>query len=103
MNCDELAKEFHERGYLIVDEFLPSEKIVEIERELRRYIDQLDPTQSAGLVVYEPNTQGKIRNLFAMEKHDDYFATLAESPELIELATAIFKDRPILMAVELFG
>jgi ectoine hydroxylase-related dioxygenase (phytanoyl-CoA dioxygenase family) len=100
---DKLAKEFHQRGYLIIDELFPQEKIAEIERELGRYINQLDPAQSAGIVVYEPNTDGKIRNLFAMEKHDDYFAELTESPELLELTATIFDDCPVSMAVELFG
>jgi phytanoyl-CoA hydroxylase len=103
LDYDERAKEFRERGYLIIDELFPREKIAEIERELRRYIDGLDPARSAGLIVFEPNTDGKIRNLFAMEKQDEYFAKLAESPELVELAAAIFNDRPVLMAVELFG
>lgn len=90
----ELAQEFDERGYLIIEEFFPLEKIAEIDRELQRFIRQLDPAQSAGRVVYEPNTDGKIRNLFEMEKQDEYFAQLAKAPELVKLASTIFDDEP---------
>jgi phytanoyl-CoA hydroxylase len=103
MDYDKLAAEFGHRGFLIVDEFFADDKIAEIERELKRYIDQIDPATSAGLVVYEPNTEGKIRNLFAIERQDPYFANLARSAELHELTAKIFDDQPVLMAVELFG
>jgi phytanoyl-CoA hydroxylase len=103
LNYDQLARDYDARGYLIIDEFFPPEKIAEIEQELARYIRQIEPAQSAGFVVYEPNTEGKIRNLFAMDKLDDYFAQLAKAPELITLASTIFDDAPISMGVELFG
>lgn len=99
----ELAQEFNERGYLIIEKFFSPEKIAEIDRELQRFIRQIDPAQSAGRVVYEPNTEGKIRNLFEMEKQDEYFSDLAAGPELITLAATIFDDEPVSMGVELFG
>lgn len=103
LNYDKLAQEFDDRGYLIIDEFFPPEKIAEIEQRLQQFIQRIDPVQSAGRVIYEPNTEGKIRNLFEMEKQDDYFADLAKAPELNKLAATIFDDEPLLIGVELFG
>jgi phytanoyl-CoA hydroxylase len=103
LQYDELARVFDTRGYLIIDEFFPPVKILQIEQQLARFVREIDPAQSAGLVVYEPNTDGKIRNLFAMEKHDDYFAELAKAQELVNLAKTIFDDDPICLGVELFG
>lgn len=103
MKYDKRAQEFHERGLLIVDEFFPPQRIEEIERELRRFIEHIDPSQSAGRVVYEAGPEGEIRNLFAMEQQDEYFAELAKAPELVRLANSIFDDEPVSMGVELFG
>src|SRR4029079_19031079 len=103
LNYDQLARDYDARGYLIIDDFFPPEKIAEIEQELARYIRQIDPAQSAGYVVYEPNTDGKIRNLFAMEKHDDLCADLEKAPDLVTLPATIFDDDAISMGVELFG
>src|SRR5262245_44504157 len=103
LNYEKLAREFADRGYLMIDEFFSLEKIGEIERQLQQFIQRIDPATSAGLVIYEPNTDGKIRNLFEMEKLDEYFANLARSPELNKLAATIFDDEPVLVGVELFG
>jgi ectoine hydroxylase-related dioxygenase (phytanoyl-CoA dioxygenase family) len=103
LNYDELAREFDERGFLLIDEFFPPQKIAEIERELQRFIAEIDPANAPGVVLYEPNTDGKIRNLFEMEKHDAYFAELAKSSEVVNLAATIFNDEPLLVGVELFG
>src|SRR5262245_49331116 len=103
LNYAELAREFADRGYLIIGEFFSSAKIADIEQRLQQYIKRIDPADSAGLVIYEPNTDGKIRNLFEMENQDQYFADLARTPELNQLAATIFDDEPILIGVELFG
>jgi ectoine hydroxylase-related dioxygenase (phytanoyl-CoA dioxygenase family) len=103
LNYDELAREFDERGFLLIDEFFSPQKVAEIERELQRFIAAIDPKQTPGVILYEPNTDGKVRNLFAMEKHDAYFAELAKSPAVGKLAATIFDDDPVLIGVELFG
>ena len=103
LNYEALAREFDDRGYLIIDEFFPPAKIAEIEWQLQRFIAEIDPAKAPGVVLYEPNTDGKIRNLFEMEKHDAYFAELAKSPEVVNLAATIFDDDPLLLGVELFG
>jgi ectoine hydroxylase-related dioxygenase (phytanoyl-CoA dioxygenase family) len=38
-----------------------------------------------------------------MEKYSEYFAALAQAPELLNLAEAVFNDEPVSMGVELFG
>lgn len=104
MDTSALAKQFHQRGLLILKEFFSPSKIAEIEQELRRYVTQLDPQKAPdGHVVYEPGANGKIRNLFHLHKADPFFASLAEAPQLVELSRAIFNDDPVLVNVELFG
>jgi ectoine hydroxylase-related dioxygenase (phytanoyl-CoA dioxygenase family) len=98
-----LAQQFHERGLLIIENFLDPAKVAEIERELHRYIAQIDPEEVAGHVVYEAGSAGNIRNIFHLHAADHYFAELAKFPRFHELARAIFRDEPVLMSVELFG
>lgn len=99
----ELADQFREQGFLIVEDFFDAAKVDEIESAVRRYIDRIEAKEIVGEVVYEPGTERKIRNLFDMDRDDEYFAKLAQAPELTQLATAIFDDRPVSISVELFG
>lgn len=98
-----LANRYHEQGWLAVEHLFSPEKTAEIERELARFVDQIDPQHSEGLVVWEPGADRKIRNLFHLHTHDPYFHDLANAPQLLELARTIFDDEPVLLSVELFG
>lgn len=103
MDFSALAQSYYQRGFLIVEDFFDSRKIGEIERELQRYIGQIDPEKVKGHVVYEAGADRKIRNIFHLHEADPYFASLAESPQFVELGRAIFEDEPVLISVELFG
>jgi phytanoyl-CoA hydroxylase len=102
VDYSKLAREFQQRGLLVLESFFAPEKTAEIERELHRYIQQLDPNDGSPQVVYEAGPQRRIRNIFHLHATDPYFARLAEEPQLIELVSAIFDD-PVLVSVELFG
>ena len=93
-NYPELARHFHTDGILIVTQFFSPEKIDEIESQLARYVDDLEQTGAIQSAVFEPGSGRKLRNLFHMEQYDPYFAELAQAPELVELARAIFDDQP---------
>jgi len=98
-----LARTFAEDGMLIVQSFFSPTQIEEIEDQLDRYISELEQTGADNSAIYEPGTERKLRNLFHMEKFSAYFFELAQAPELIKLARAIFDDEPVSMGVELFG
>ena len=101
MDPDALIRDFYGHGLLIVAELFDPAKVVEIERELIRYIGQMDRRRSD--VVYEPGTDRKIRNVFHMHQDDEYFASLAREPRLLNLVKGILNDEPLLMTVELFA
>ncbi len=103
MDFRKLADEFHERGVLIVEKLFDGIRLDEIELELARYIGQLDPIEANGRVVYESGPEQKIRNIFDLNQDNEYFASLANTPELINLVRTIFDDEPVLLSVELFG
>jgi ectoine hydroxylase-related dioxygenase (phytanoyl-CoA dioxygenase family) len=87
----------------MVEDFFDLGQIDQIERELGRYIAEIDPVKSAGRIVYEPGCAGKIRNVFHLNQDDAYFAELGLSPRLTDLASDIFDDEAVLVAVELFA
>jgi ectoine hydroxylase-related dioxygenase (phytanoyl-CoA dioxygenase family) len=103
MNVPAISREFHERGFVIIENFFTAEQIDAIEAALKRYIDRVEEGSVAAHVVYEPCIERKIRNIFEMERDDEFFADLPRDTLLIELVTAIFNDEPISMGVELFG
>ena len=103
MDHHALANAFHRDGLLVIERFFDLAMTDEIERELAHCLEQLDPENPNGRVVYEKGPQRKIRNVFELHEGNEYFAKLAQSPELVELARMIFDDEPLLVSVELFA
>jgi ectoine hydroxylase-related dioxygenase (phytanoyl-CoA dioxygenase family) len=102
-NLTERAKEFAERGLLIIEDFFDTEKIDEIDSELQRFISEIDPEEMKGRIVYEANGDRKIRNIFHLNETSDYFAELARATQFSDLCRAIFDDEPVPLSVELFA
>ena len=103
MDYNSLARDFHGRGLLILERLFAPDELDEIDAELQRYITHVDPSGHCERVVYEKGPGRKIRNLFDMDQHSEFFSALARTPNLLGLAEAIFGDRALLISVELFG
>jgi phytanoyl-CoA hydroxylase len=93
-------------GFLRIDRLFPEGRMHEIDLELGRYLDQVVATLPSTDVVFEKadgSETPRIRNLWRMEHHSDYFARLAQDPELLHLIAPLVNGNPELMAVELFA
>lgn len=89
MNIDYINKhesfinqEFNLNGYVSLPQFAETGQIEEINKELKRYIEKVIPTQPAEEVFYEnkddPNTLKQIQKMF---ERDDFFQSImVDSP-----------------------
>lgn len=93
-------------GFLRRPRLVSSERLAEIEENLAAYIESVVPSLPAADIVYEPTSPGspaKIRNLWRMERHSEYFSELARSPELGSLLSELLNGEPVVVSVELFA
>jgi ectoine hydroxylase-related dioxygenase (phytanoyl-CoA dioxygenase family) len=107
MNLADSKRRFEQDGLLQVDNAISPEKLLELERELKLYLESIVPGLPAGDIVYEtdPRTGNRtgVRNLWRMEKHSPYFHEFAHQTEILELVGTLVNGEPVLMAVELFA
>ena len=51
MHTSEMVQVFRDQGLLMVEDFFEGGQIDQIERELARYIAEIDPANSAGRIA----------------------------------------------------
>jgi len=93
-------------GFLRLPGLISAEHLAEIERNLATYMESVAPALPAEDIVYEPTAPGaptKIRNLWRMDRHSDFFAKLALCRELQDLLATLLNGEPVVMTVELFA
>jgi phytanoyl-CoA hydroxylase len=93
-------------GFLHLPGLFSPGGITEIEENLTTYIDKVGPTVPKQDIVFEltpSGAQAKIRNLWRMEKHSDYFSDLPRLPRLWNRISDLLNGEPVVAAVELFA
>lgn len=89
-------------GVIRLRHLFSGDEVAAIRRALARYSVAIAPTLPAGEVVYEADGKS-IRNLWHMDRHDQFFKDLASDPNLVRLLTALLGGQPVLMGVETFN
>ena len=85
-------------GFLRLPGLISAEHLAEIERNLATYMEAVAPALPAEDIVYEPTAPGaptKIRNLWRMDRHSEFFAKLALSRELQDLLATLLNGEPV--------
>jgi len=107
MNLADSKLRFDQDGFLRVESFFSEGKLMELERELKQYHENIVPSLPAGDIVYETNPatgqRTGVRNLWRMDKYSPYFDEFAHQPHVLELVRTLVNGEPVLMAVELFA
>ena len=107
MSLADSKMRFEQDGFLQVENLFNGGKLLELERELKQYHENVVPILPAGDIVYEtdPATGQRtgVRNLWRMEKYCPYFDEFAHQPQILELVGTLVNGEPVLMAVELFA
>jgi len=107
MSFERQKKQYEADGFLRIPALLNASQLAETLGELDRYVDEVVPRLDSSEVVWEanplPDGSRRIRNLWHMERHSEYFDRLSRRPDILGLAGALVNGEPVLMAVELFA
>jgi ectoine hydroxylase-related dioxygenase (phytanoyl-CoA dioxygenase family) len=106
-DLDAIQQQYEADGFVKIEPFYNGEQLQEIERELRRYIDEQVPNLPNGDVIFEPELLADgtraIRNLFRIDRHAPFFRELAREPGLLKLVGRLVHGEPLAVGVETFS
>lgn len=107
MSIAQRKQRYEADGILHVPSMLNATQLAETLAELDRYVAAVVPNLAPHEIVWEatalPDGSRRIRNLWHMEHHSEFFDRLSKRPDILELASALVNGDPVLMAVELFA
>lgn len=101
-NAEQLLAEYRRDGVVCLRSFFAPAKVQEIRDELNRYVRDDLPFRPDDACTTEADGQ-TVRNLWRLERYDDYFRQLAEDETLLELVTLLLGGEPTLLGVETFS
>src|SRR4051812_33465108 len=92
----ELQRKFAEQGFVVLKQFLGSNELTELRREIQRYRVETLPHVPSSDVYYEvPGDPETLKQLIRMSQYDRYFKDLIESERLEKLAELLLGTRVI--------
>src|SRR5689334_21057965 len=93
-DLEQLERNFHRDGYVVVRGFLSSAELAELKRELERYTTIRVPKLPREDVYYQDLADAStLKQLARMKKHDAYFADLIARDRFIGLVEALLSDQ----------
>lgn len=101
-NIPNMAAQYEQDGVLALQALYDTSRLEQIHDELARYIRDIAPKLPESDVVFESDATS-VRNLWRMDKHDQFFANLAADKQLLELVSALVHGQPVLMTVQAFN
>lgn len=102
MHWEPIAEEYEREGVIRVRGFLSGDQLEEVKTAIARYIREVLPGVPPADRTYEADSVS-VRNMWRMERHDEYFASLAKRPFIQELVGRLLHGEPVLMGVETFN
>jgi len=99
---DQIIQDYRNEGVVRIRNFFSTEKVAEIRAELDRYIREDLVSKPADARTLEADGTS-IRNLWRLNLHNDYFKSLAEQSEVLELIEKLVNGTPVLQGVETFS
>lgn len=98
----EIVREYNEKGFVRIREFLSPQEVKEVRAEIERFIrDDLDASPPQACTR---EADGKtVRNLWHLEQYCPYFQELADRSEIRSLIGELVNGEPVLIAVETFN
>ncbi len=99
---ESLTAAYDRDGVIRIREFFNAADAAEVRAALQRYFRDIAPTLPASDVTFESDGT-TVRNLWRMEKHDPFFATLPLRPAILKLVGQLVHGEPVLLGVETFN
>ena len=94
--------DYERDGCIRVRGFFDSATLTDVKAQLARYSRDIAPKIPAGDRTFESDGV-TVRNLWRMERHDPFYASLPARGEIIERVAKLVHGEPVLMGVETFN
>ncbi|MCC9605530.1 phytanoyl-CoA dioxygenase family protein [Blastopirellula sp. JC732] len=101
-NEEQLLSDYRRDGVVCLRSFLSPAKVQEIRDEIDRYVRDDLPTRPEDACTREADGQ-TVRNLWRLERYDDYFRQMAQDETLLEVVALLLGGEPVLLGVETFS
>ncbi len=102
MDIAQYAADYERDGCIRIRGFFDPATLVTVRRRLEQYQQEVVPGLPEGDRTFEADGKS-VRNLWRMERHDPFFASLAERAEIQALVGALVHGKPVLGGVETFN
>lgn len=104
MNAENLKKEFDEKGYLFLSDFIDESEMSELKRKVDDFILNVVPGLPSEKFFYEdPEDATSIKQLFHLSDYDPYFKELLRGSKMEELAKILLGENTGKGFVEYFN
>ena len=97
----DFSARFHEDGFVIVGQFLDSDELAEVDRQLDHYITDVVPRTKKGDVDYESGSD-RISHLSSLDAYDPYWNNLLNRLRTLELLESFLGTGVEPLASEVF-
>jgi hypothetical protein len=97
-----LVEEYRRDGVVGIPRLLSRDDVAQVRDALTRYVRDVVPGIPGGDVVWEADGTS-VRNLWRMEHHDDFFATLGNRADILGVVAALLGGDVELAAAETFN
>lgn len=95
---------FDRDGYVAIRPFFSAARMIEINRELDRYLADCVPQMKDTEVYYEDKSnRATVKQMMFLERYDGYFAELLKSSEVHALAEEVLGEPAIAQNMEYFN
>lgn len=101
-NVAELLSGYQRDGVIRLPAFFSAEQLQQVRAELDRYIREDLASQPEDACTREADGQ-TVRNLWRLERYNDYFRRLAGDESLLQLVATLLGGEPVLVGVETFN
>lgn len=106
-SLDRIHQQYETDGFVKIEELFSAARMEEIESELARYVAEAVPGLPPGDLIWESealaNGSRAIRNLFRIERHSEFFDSLAQDPQVQALTARLLNGDPVVSGVETFS
>jgi phytanoyl-CoA hydroxylase len=99
-----LKQDYDRDGYIAIRPFFDAMKMVEINRELNRFIAEVAPTMPPAEVYYEDKSnKSSIKQMMRLENYDPYFRDLLKDGAVQALAETVLGEKAEAVYLEYFN
>ncbi len=90
MTPEQIAKQFHEDGFVVIPQLFAAEEVGTILSEIDAYIEAFASTLPPGEIYFEDGPTRAVKSIVQLDERMSFFSDLRTDPRLVEIIQAIW-------------